>query len=190
MRELTRRTVTRGIGIAGLALALVAGGCGKPAEAPEDRSAVPVKAPEAKTTSPTGTTGETAAGSQANELQVRQARATLTPSMGAVYLTVVNRGTRSDRLLRVESAVAQAAATHESREVKGVMTMVEHPDGFEVPAGGTLELEPGGKHIMLVAPRMFAASGGTIPVTLHFEHAGTIQVQATVAPLGKGVESP
>jgi len=161
MRMLTRRAVTRGIGVAGLALALVAGGCGKGAQAP-----------------------------RANDLEVRQARASLSPSLGAVYLTVINRGARSDRLLRVESAVAQAAETHESREEKGVMRMVAHPDGFEIPAGGTLELEPGGKHIMLVAPRMFAASGGTIPVTLHFEHAGTVEVQAAVTPLGKGAERP
>ncbi|MFY9826313.1 MAG: copper chaperone PCu(A)C, partial [Thermoanaerobaculia bacterium] len=126
--------------------------------------------------------------STTHEIEVRQARATLTPGMGAVYLTVVNRGAQSDRLVRVESAVAQAAEPHESREEKGVITMVEHPEGFEVPARGTLELQPGGKHIMLVAPRTFAAVNGTIPLTLHFEHAGAVEVRARVAAPGGGAE--
>ncbi|HSS77730.1 MAG TPA: copper chaperone PCu(A)C [Thermoanaerobaculia bacterium] len=190
MPALTRRIVTVGVGIAGLALALAAGGCGKPAEAPGEKSAASVAGSEAKTVPTAGAAGETPAGPAANELEVRQARATLTPSMGAVYLTVVNRGTRSDRLLRVESAAAEAAEPHESREEKGVMKMVAHPEGFEVPAGGKLELQPGGKHIMLMAPRMFAAAGGSIPLTLHFERAGTVRIRATVAALGEGAERP
>lgn len=172
----------------GLVLAGMAGGCGTSSEAPADKSASPASTPEETIAAPGGAPGEAPA-APTDEVEIREARATLTPSMGAVYLTVVNRGAQSDRLLRVECSVAEAAETHESLEKNGMMTMVPHPDGFEVPAGGTLELQPGGKHIMLVAPRMFAASGGSIPLTLHFARAGTVQVQAKVAALGEGAES-
>jgi copper(I)-binding protein len=106
--------------------------------------------------------------------------------MGAVYFTVVNPGSRSDRLLRVETGAAERAETHETVEENGVMRMVARPEGFEVPAGGTLELQPGGKHVMLVGPRAPAegdSGSGGIGLTLHFEHAGAIEVQAALTPI-------
>jgi copper(I)-binding protein len=176
-----------------LVLAMTANGCGTPSDAP-DKSAATASAPEQQpAAAPADGSGETPAAlsaGSAGEIEVQEVRATLTPSMGAVYLTVVNHGAQSDRLLRVECSVAEAAEFHESREEKGMMTMVPHPDGFEVPAGGTLALQPGGKHVMLVAPRMFAASGGTIPLTLHFARAGSVEAQAKVAALGEGAERP
>jgi copper(I)-binding protein len=124
------------------------------------------------------------------KLEVREPRASLMPEMGAVYLTVVNPGPESDRLLRVETGAARAAETHESVEEDSVVRMVARPEGFEVPAGGTLELAPGGKHIMLIEPRELEAAAGTIPLTLHFERAGAIEVQAAVsAPEGMDHDS-
>ena len=116
----------------------------------------------------------------AEKLEVREARANLFPSSGAVYFTVVNPGPQSDRLLRVETSAALRAETHESVEDKGMMRMVPHPEGFEVPAGGTLELRPGGKHVMLVEPKP-SAGAAAIPLTLHFEHAGAVEVRAAVS---------
>lgn len=121
----------------------------------------------------------------AGRLEIRQPRALLTPGMGAVYFTVVNPGPRSDRLLRVDTAAARLAETHESVDDNGVMRMVPHPDGFAVPARGTLELQPGGKHVMLVEPRPGSSEAGRILLTLHFEHAGAIEVRAAVLG-GKG----
>jgi len=118
-----------------------------------------------------------------SKLEVREARVSLMPGTGAVYLTVVNRGAGSDRLLRVETGAARAAETHESVEEGGVVRMVARPEGFEVPAGGKLELSPGGKHVMLIDPKEPQPAAGTIPVTLHFEHAGAIEVQAAVAAM-------
>lgn len=117
----------------------------------------------------------------AADLEIREPQITLTPDAGTVYLTVVNPGARSDRLLRVETAAAGRAETHESVEENGVVRMVARPDGFEVPAAGTLALQPGGKHIMLVEPRIPADADGPVALTLHFEHAGAIEVQAALA---------
>jgi copper(I)-binding protein len=126
------------------------------------------------------------ASASAADLEIRAPRAILFPSSGVVYLTVVNSGPRSDRLVRVETPAAQAAETHESvAGADGVMRMVAHPDGFEVPAGGSLELAPGGKHVMLVGPRQSAAAGSTIHLILHFERAGAVEVDAAVEAPGK-----
>ena len=127
---------------------------------------------------------EAAAGVPVDRLEVREPRATLTPDAGAVYLTVVNPGPREDRLLRVETAAARGAQIHETIEDNGVMRMVAHPEGLAVPAAGRLELQPGGKHIMLIGPHVPAGLGGTMGLTLHFEHAGAIEVQAVLAGMG------
>jgi copper(I)-binding protein len=127
----------------------------------------------------------TTAAAPASQLEIRQPRAVLTPSMGAVYFTVVNPGARNDRLLRVVTTAARVAETHETVEDGGMMRMVPRPEGFEVPAGGKLELQPGGKHIMLVEPRAPAAAG-RIGLTLHFEHAGAIEVEAELPAMADG----
>ena len=131
--------------------------------------------------SPAGRAG--AAG--ASRLEVRDARAVLYPATGAVYLTVVNSGAESDRLVRVETSAARSAETHESVEDGDVMRMVPRPDGFEIPAGGSLALAPGGKHVMLVdlAPR--APGARAIPLILHFARAGTIGVEARLVAPGE-----
>jgi len=104
------------------------------------------------------------------------------PDMGALYLTVHNPGPQGDRLLSVEVGIASVAETHETVEEEGVMRMVARPQGFEVPPSGQLVLEPGGKHIMLFNPQ--EPEGETVPVVLHFEKAGAVEVDATVSSVG------
>ena len=60
------------------------------------------------------------------------------------------------------------------------MTMVGHPEGFEIPAQGTLVLEPGGKHIMLMGLQDLPKSGQPVTLRLQFEHAGIVEVQAVM----------
>jgi copper(I)-binding protein len=151
-----------------LALLGVAAGCGGPAA---DRG-------QAGAGTPSASLAPTIA------LEVREARASLMPGMGVAYLTVVNTGPSGDRLVRVETAAARAAETHETVEENGVMRMRARPGGFEVPAGGSLELQPGGKHIMLVEPVAPEAAAGAIRLTLHFERAGAIEVRAPLTAMG------
>jgi len=115
------------------------------------------------------------------DLEIREPRVTLTLDAGSVYFSVVNPAARGDRLLRVETAAAERAEAHESVEENGVVRMVARPEGFEVPAGGTLELQPGGKHIMLIGPQIAADAAGPVALTLHFERAGAIEVQAALS---------
>lgn len=61
----------------------------------------------------------------------------------------------------------------------GMMTMRE-VDSVAIPAGGTVKLEPGGYHIMLLKLTKDLAVGDTIEVTLDFESAATATVTAEV----------
>lgn len=163
----------------GLALLGVVTACGGPTDSGETSAASPESAASVEPAAPAAPAASATSGD--SSLEVREARALLMPGMGAVYLTVVNSGSQGDRLLRVATTLARDAELHETREEKGVMSMVPSPEGFEVAAGGTLKLEPGGKHVMLVDPIVPTDSkGATIPLTVHFERAGAIEVQAAI----------
>ena len=56
------------------------------------------------------------------------------------FLTVVNDGDGADRLLRIETDIAQRVEIHQMRNDGGVMRMRALPDGVVVPAHGRVEL--------------------------------------------------
>jgi copper(I)-binding protein len=73
---------------------------------------------------------------------------------------------------------------HESRvDANGVGTMT-HVDAIEIPAGGTVNLQHGGYHIMFMGLTGTLSEGAMIPVTLEFEKAGKVQVEFMVDPPG------
>ena len=55
--------------------------------------------------------------------------------------------------------------------------MEMRPSGpLAIPPGGTLTLAPGGLHLMFTSVTAPFTEGETIPVTLHFEHGGDIDL--------------
>lgn len=63
-------------------------------------------------------------------------------------------------------------------EGDAMMGMREMKDGLELPAGEEVSLEPGSYHLMLLELQAPIVEGDTIPVTLMFEKAGEVQVDA------------
>lgn len=108
------------------------------------------------------------------------ARATIGASaVSAVYLAIVNRGTASDRLVGADAERAGHAAIHRSVVEDGVMKM-RHVETVEVPAGGTIRLEPGGLHVMLTGIASRLEVGERISLTLRFERAGKLELAVPV----------
>jgi copper(I)-binding protein len=64
-------------------------------------------------------------------------------------------------------------------EGEGEMTM-RPVDGIDIPAEGTVTLEPGGYHVMLIDLAKPLAAGETFDLTLTFENAGEQVVTVTV----------
>lgn len=62
----------------------------------------------------------------------------------------------------------------------GGMMSMQPVEAIEVPANGSVALEPGGFHIMLLDVKKVLAVGDTIEVTLTFEKAGEVQATAEV----------
>ena len=99
---------------------------------------------------------------------------------GGAFLTIVNGGQQADRLVSAQCPAAMMVELHETIDDAGVMRMRPQPDGFEIPAGGKVELKPGGKHIMLMNLKAPLKAGDTIDITLNFEKAGAVTVKVPV----------
>jgi len=99
---------------------------------------------------------------------------------GAAFMTITNATSQDDRVISAETSIAQRVELHETVELDGVMSMIPQPDGFPLPAGATLELKPGGKHVMLMGLVNPLAPGQTYELTLNFEKAGPITIEVPV----------
>lgn len=74
-------------------------------------------------------------------------------------------------LVGVSSPVAGVSEVHEMKMDAGVMKMRAVEGGLALPAGKTVELKPGGYHVMLMDLKAPLAKDSTVPVTLVFKDA-------------------
>jgi copper(I)-binding protein len=115
-------------------------------------------------------------------LHVENAWAAPTPGgvdVSAGYLTLVNDTTAEDALVSASSPRAERVEVHEMTMEGGVMQMRAAPR-LPIPAGGSVELAPSGRHLMFYGVAQPFAEGETIPVRLTFERAGAIDVSLPV----------
>jgi len=75
------------------------------------------------------------------------------------------------KLVTASSPAAGLVEIHEMKMDKDVMKMAALPSGLELPAGKTVELKPGGYHVMLMDLKAPLAADSTVPVTLTFQDA-------------------
>ena len=99
---------------------------------------------------------------------------------GAGYLTIHNTFGEDVALIGVSSPVATSVEIHETMAGDSGMMGMQPVDRIEIPSGSVVTFEPGGYHLMLMAVSGMPAVGGTVELTLTFEHVGDIVVQAEV----------
>jgi copper(I)-binding protein len=105
-------------------------------------------------------------------------------SVAGGYFTIVNHGSAADRLVSITAGISAKAEVHEMAVKDGVMTMRPVEGGVEIPAGGKVELKPGGYHLMLIGLKQPAKQGESFPATLTFEKAGSVTVEFQVEAVG------
>ena len=99
------------------------------------------------------------------------------------YLTIVNKGTTADHLTGGSLDGAATFGLHSMSMSGGVMEM--RPIGpLEIPAGGSLTLDPSAKHIMFGGLKHGLKKGDVVAGTLTFQRTGTIAVRFTVESIG------
>ena len=95
---------------------------------------------------------------------------------GGGYLSIANGGSEPDRLLGGSTPSAGRVEIHTMEVVDDVMTMRPVEGGLEIPAGGTVELKPGGLHLMFMEVGEPFSEGGSVPLTLEFDRAGAVEI--------------
>jgi copper(I)-binding protein len=98
------------------------------------------------------------------------------------FMKIENKGA-ADQLLSASSSVASEVQLHEMAMDGNVMKMRQIKD-IAVPAGGAVELKPGGLHLMFMNIKAPLAAGETVPVKLKFAKAGEVEVKMPVNTMG------
>jgi copper(I)-binding protein len=120
--------------------------------------------------------------SRRGNLIITEARARPTPpgiSVGVVYFSITNAGSKADHLLSVSTPVASRVELHESRNMHGVVEMRE-VTSVECPPGATVRATPGGLHVMLLGLAAPLAAGTEINLSLQFRDAGILTLKVPV----------
>lgn len=105
--------------------------------------------------------------------------------VGGAYMTLLG-APLADRLLSASSPAAAAVELHTHVLADGIARM-RPVAAIEVPAGGRVELKPGGLHLMLINLKAPLTTGSRVQIQLHFETSGlrTIDVPVSAqAPVG------
>ena len=100
-------------------------------------------------------------------------------TMRAGYLALTNNTDDAIRITRVTSDVFAAVQLHETTVEDGVARMRALPQ-LDIPAGETVRLERGGKHLMLMRP-----AGTAETMTLQFFDGDSLLLEVS-APLAPG----
>ncbi|MFC9430064.1 copper chaperone PCu(A)C [Streptomyces sp. NPDC056987] len=95
--------------------------------------------------------------------------------LGAGFLTVTNSGGADDKLTAVTSDISDDVTIHTTEGQK--MRQVK---SFDIPAGGALDLERGGNHLMFMNLKSRPEPGQKIGIELHFEKADPIKAELPV----------
>ncbi len=134
------------------------------------------------------TAGAVAALSHAAESSLELSDSWVRPTLGAgrttaAYVTITNAGTSADRLIAAEVPNATAVEIHTAGMSDGVMRM-RRVEGVDIASGGTIQLAPGGLHIMVIGLTEPITIGDQVELTLVFEKAGTksVTANATLTP--------
>jgi periplasmic copper chaperone A len=101
---------------------------------------------------------------------------------GGGFLTLVNAGA-DDRLVSASSEAAASVELH-MMSMKGDVMQMRQVDAIAIKAGQTVELKPGGYHLMLMGLKAPLKAGGSFPLKLRFERAGEVTVIVKVEAAG------
>lgn len=105
--------------------------------------------------------------------------------VGGGFVTLANGGTADDRLVSVSTPGADHVEMHEMTMENDVMKMRKLADGIPVAAGSTVELKPGGLHLMFMGVAKPFREGDKVKVTFTFEKAGAVELTLPVVDPAK-----
>ena len=91
----------------------------------------------------------------------------------SAYLSIHNHSPNNDYLIDAKTNVAAITSIHNHINDKGIMKM-RAVKQIAIPANGSIKLQPGGFHIMLMGLKKPLREGDKFDLTLIFKKAGTV----------------
>ncbi len=101
-------------------------------------------------------------------------------SMSAGFMTIMNKGVLSDRLIAIETDLAVTVELHSTLIVDEVMSMRPLSNGLVIPPAGVVKLSSGTIHMMFMDLKEPLMVGDTCLLVLHFEKTGKLAVTVPV----------
>lgn len=100
--------------------------------------------------------------------------------MGVGYAKITNESAEADTLLGASSDAAERAELHETTiSAEGVASM-KPVSSVEIAPGKSIELKPGGMHLMLIGLKEPIKEGGVVKAKLNFKNAVAVEVEFEV----------
>ena len=110
------------------------------------------------------------------------------PAQSSTGAFVTLTSTEDARVVAVTTPAARSASIHESLMQAGRASM-RQVDSLALPAGRSVELRPGGYHVMLEDLARPLVAGERVPLSFTIEEKGgrrsKLEVDASVRPLGQ-----
>ena len=105
-------------------------------------------------------------------------------STAAGYLKITNNGKEADTFIGGSVEGIGKVEVHEMSMDNNVMKMRHLEGGLEIKPGATVELKPGGYHLMMIGLKNGIKKGDMIKGTLSFAKAGAVAVEFEVEAMG------
>lgn len=102
----------------------------------------------------------------------------------AGYLTLRNTGKVDALLSGADSPDFARVMIHESYATSQGAEKMRRVASLALPAGGAVQFQPGGYHLMLMEPRRALTPGETVTVVLHFTGQPDLAVTLPLKPPG------
>lgn len=96
--------------------------------------------------------------------------------MGVGYATITNAGSEADTLLSATSDAAERVEVHETSISDDGVASMKKVDQVEIAPGKSIELKPGGMHLMLIGLKAPIKEGEAVKAKLNFQKAGSVDV--------------
>ena len=100
-------------------------------------------------------------------------------NLSAAFMTIQNKGGQADKLVSAETDAAGRVEIHQTTIENDIARMAP-VDAIEIPANGTVELRPGGYHIMLMDLKRDLVAGDSLAITLTFASGKQVTVEAAI----------
>jgi len=102
------------------------------------------------------------------------------------YMLIRNDSDQTRKAVSAKSNVSQVTELHNHINDNGVMRM-RHVDAIEIPAHGSVELKPGGYHVMLINLNQPLKPGDPVHIDLTLDDGTVLPIDLEARRIGMGM---